>query len=52
MCAQTTVNCPMGDDCCCPNTSCENFGKCCQCIKAHRAGGSPVYCMEKLMKRK
>jgi hypothetical protein len=49
MCAQEVeIKCPMGDECPCPKVKCENFGKCCQCIKTHRANGSLTHCMAKL----
>lgn len=48
MCAQTAEKCPMGEECPCPKVNCDNHGKCCQCIKAHRVSGKLTYCMAML----
>ena len=39
------MNCPEVTDCPCPNKKCENNGKCCACIKAHREGDSLTHCI-------
>jgi hypothetical protein len=38
--------------CSCPKTTCENHGKCCLCIAAHRGYGTPVNCMAALVAKK
>ena len=32
-------------ECCCSAVNCERHGRCCDCIRAHREGGSVVACM-------
>lgn len=34
--------------CPCVKTSCENHGRCCLCVAAHRRSGKPVSCMAAL----
>ena len=33
-------------ECPCAKTDCDNFGTCCDCIRAHRKAGVPVACMK------
>jgi len=33
------------DYCACPNTSCPNYGKCCECVIKHRNTDSLPYCL-------
>jgi hypothetical protein len=53
MCAESVEKtCAMAEECPCPKTNCANHGKCCLCIRAHRANGKPVSCMTLLLEKK
>jgi len=32
-------------DCCCANTDCENYKRCCACIASHRERGNLPCCL-------
>ncbi len=48
--AECNDTCPMRDrnrtQCPCTNTECDNHGRCCDCIAAHRLYKSPPACMK------
>lgn len=37
--------------CTCANTTCERRGMCCECIAAHREGGSLPACVREIAKK-
>lgn len=39
-------------DCPCPNRDCIYFGRCCDCVAAHRENGRLTTCMEELLKKR
>jgi hypothetical protein len=48
-----TNNCPHNNVICtCPHTACENWGKCCVCVAAHKAHYSVTMCMKLMLKEK
>ena len=41
----TEATCP------CPHPECGNHGRCCDCVKGHREGGSLTYCFQLMMEK-
>ncbi len=39
-------------ECSCPNTACENHGRCCDCVAKHRAHGNLPMCLAQMMAKK
>ena len=39
------MKCPNVKECACPKTSCENNGKCCDCVVKHRESDSIPFCL-------
>ncbi len=53
MASQTCPRLPENEAVCpCVNTGCENHGRCCLCIAAHRRIGKPVSCMAAMPPKK
>jgi glycosidase len=41
----SNMKCINVKECVCPKKDCENYGKCCECVKAHRGTGSLPFCL-------
>ena len=39
------MKCENVPECPCQRTECENYGKCCACVKSHRDRGYLPYCL-------
>lgn len=39
------------NECTCANVDCPRHGKCCECVAAHKAGGSVPNCMKHLVQK-
>ncbi len=39
------MSCPNTIACACPNTSCQNHGKCCECINKHMSYDQVPFCL-------
>jgi hypothetical protein len=39
------MSCPNVKECPCPNVSCANHAKCCECVKNHRERGNLPVCL-------
>jgi len=46
--------CPNGSviDCACPNTTCANHAKCCDCVANHRKAGNVPLCLRPKTEKK
>ena len=46
------MKCENVKDCPCKSTECENYAKCCDCVKNHRGKGNLPYCLRPENKEK
>ncbi len=39
------MSCPNTIPCSCPNTTCKNHGRCCECVKSHADRDQLTFCL-------